>query len=199
MEERKGKLTDLGSNQGEIAGVRAGLGCAALAPIEEAQGVLGVPGHADGVDEAGGEDGLLEAVGAALAVEGGEEEPDGVEVIARFAEVVEELSELGALLGRRFAPLHPVEQAAHDAELGFVAHFSSVLEPNPMGKFEIRYYYNLRVLLVFLFDFTLCGDWGQSMKEEEEEACTEGYTKREKSCSNSVLGNRNFTQILHIN
>lgn len=98
---------------------------------------MGVPGHADGVDEAGGEDGLLEAVGAALAVEGGEEEPDGVEVIARFAEVVEELSELGALLGRRFAPLHPVEQAAHDAELGFVAHFSS-LEPNPMGKFEIR-------------------------------------------------------------
>ncbi|KAH1041701.1 hypothetical protein GLYMA_09G060000v4 [Glycine max] len=44
--------------------------------------VGGVAGDAEGVDEGGGEDGLLEAVGGALAVEVWEKEADGGEEIA---------------------------------------------------------------------------------------------------------------------
>lgn len=111
----------LGGNEGEIAGGGAG-GGAALAPIEEAEGVGGVAGDAEGVDEGGGEDGLLEAVGAALAVEVREKEADGGEEVVVGAEGVEELAELGALLRRRLAPLCPREEAAEHAQLGLLRH-----------------------------------------------------------------------------
>lgn len=90
---------------------------------------MGVAGHAEGVDEAGGEHGLLEAVGSALAIEAGEEEADGGEIVAGVAECVKELAELGALLGRRLAPLHPREEAAEHAQLRLRHfHFSSELK-----------------------------------------------------------------------
>lgn len=109
-------LQHLGGDQSEIAGVGAGLG-AAFAPIDEAEGVLGVPGHGEGVDKGGGEDGLLEAVAAALAVEGRQDEAEGGEVVAGVAEDVQVFPEHGPLLRRRLAPLHPGEQAAEHAHL----------------------------------------------------------------------------------
>jgi hypothetical protein len=116
---------DLGGDERKVSGIGAGLG-AAFAPIDEAEGVVGVAGHAEGVDEAGGEHRLLEAVGAALAIEAGEEEADGAEIVAGMTEGVEELAELGALHGGRLAPLHPREEAAEHAELRLRHfHFSS--------------------------------------------------------------------------
>lgn len=116
---------DLGGDEGEVSGIGTGLG-SAFAPIDEAEGVVGVARHAEGVDEAGGKHRLLEAVGAALTIEAGEEEADGGEIVAWIAEGVKELAELGALLGRRLAPLHPREEAAKHAELGLRhSHFSS--------------------------------------------------------------------------
>lgn len=121
-------LQYLGGDEGEVSGIGTGLG-AAFAPIDEAEGVVGVAGHAEGVDEAGGEHGLLEAVGSALAIEAGEEEADGGEIVAGVAECVKELAELGALLGRRLAPLHPREEAAEHAQLRLRHfHFSSELK-----------------------------------------------------------------------
>lgn len=79
---------------------------------------MGVAGHAESVDEAGGEDGLLKTIGAALSVEVRKDQADGAEVVARIAEGVEELAELGTLLGGRLAPLHPSEETAEHAELG---------------------------------------------------------------------------------
>ncbi|KAL6977869.1 hypothetical protein U1Q18_026652 [Sarracenia purpurea var. burkii] len=114
--------TDLGGDEGKVACIGAGSG-AALPPIEEAEGVLGLPRHAEGVDEAGRKHRFLEPVGSALAVDGREDQPDGAEVVPGIAVGVEELPELGALLRRRFAPLNPVEEAAHHAELRFAAHF----------------------------------------------------------------------------
>lgn len=73
---------------------------------------MGVAGHAEGIDEAGGEHGLFEAVCASLAVKAGEDEADGAEIISGIAESIEELAELGTLFGRRLAPLHPREEAA---------------------------------------------------------------------------------------
>lgn len=132
-------LQHLGSDKSEIASIGAGLGASA-APVEEAEGVLGVPGHAEGVDEAGGEDGLLEAVGAALAVERGEDQADGAEVVAGLAEGVEELAELGALLGGGLALLHPVEEADEDAELGVAGHFrrpAARRAPRPIDRARV--------------------------------------------------------------
>lgn len=85
-------------HKGEVPGIGAGLG-ATLAPINQAESVLGVSGDAKGVDEAGGKHGLLEAVGAALAVEAGKNEANGAEVIGGFAEIVEKFAEFGALQG----------------------------------------------------------------------------------------------------
>lgn len=68
---------------------------------------------------------LAEAIGAALAVEAGQDEADGGEVIVAAlgaAEGVEELAKFGALNGRRLALLHPVEQAHHHTEL-CIRHF----------------------------------------------------------------------------
>lgn len=101
---------------------------------------MGVPGHAEGVDEGGGKNRLLEAVGAPLAIEDGEDEPHGAEVVGGFAEVVEELAELGALFGGGFASEHPVEEAAEDAELGLLRHgyggreSSKLLRMSKMGS-----------------------------------------------------------------
>lgn len=64
-------LQHLGGDEGEVARVAA---AAAAAPVGEADGVGGVLGDAERFDEGGGEGGLLEAVGAALAVEGREDE-----------------------------------------------------------------------------------------------------------------------------
>ena len=82
---------------------------ASFAPIEKAEGVLRVTRHAEGVDETGGENGLLEAIGTALAVQVGEHEADCCEVIAGIAEAVQEFAELRALLRQRLTPLHPSE------------------------------------------------------------------------------------------
>lgn len=54
-------LQNLGGDEGEVSSIGAGLG-AAFPPIEEAEGVIGIAGHAEGVDEASGEYGLFEAV-----------------------------------------------------------------------------------------------------------------------------------------
>lgn len=108
--------THLRGNKSEIAGVGTGFGTA-FPPIDEAKSVLGIPRHAEGVDERGSEDGLLEAVRTSLAVNTGKDEADWTEVVGVFAEIVEEFAEFGPLLRRRFAPQHPVEEAAEDAEL----------------------------------------------------------------------------------
>lgn len=80
-------MGDLGGDEGEVSDIGAGVG-ATLAPIDEAESVGGVAGHAEGVDEAGGEDGLLEAVGAALSVEIRNDKADGAEVVDGMAESV---------------------------------------------------------------------------------------------------------------
>ncbi|KAH6782113.1 plant/protein [Perilla frutescens var. frutescens] len=82
----------------------------------------GVARYAEGVDEGGGEDVLMEAIGAALAIEAGQNEADGGEVVGAVlgaVEGVEKLAEFGALDGRRLALLHPVEHAHHHIELRF--------------------------------------------------------------------------------
>ena len=73
--------TDLGGDEGEVAGIGAGPG-AALALVEEATSVFGLARHAEGADEAGGEHRLLEAVRAALSVKGRQELPYGAEEVA---------------------------------------------------------------------------------------------------------------------
>lgn len=63
---------------------------------------------------------LAEAIGGALAVESGEDEADGGEVVGAVfgaAEGVEKLAEFGALEGGGLALLHPVEEAHHHTEL----------------------------------------------------------------------------------
>lgn len=111
--------TDLGGDEGKISCCSAG-GSATLTPIDESEGIGGVTGDAEGVDEGGGENGLLEAIGAALTIEVGENEANGGEEVAVNAEGVEELTELGALLRRRLAPLRPREEAAQHAEFGLL-------------------------------------------------------------------------------
>lgn len=113
--------TDLCSDESEVAGESTGLG-AALAPVEEALGVGGVARNAEGVDDAGGEDMLAEAVGSPLPVEGGQDEADGGEIVGAIsgaAECVEKLAEFGALEGGGLALLHPVEEAHHHTKLRF--------------------------------------------------------------------------------
>lgn len=82
MIEREDVLSesDLGGDKGEVAGVGTRAG-AALTPVDEAQGVRRVLGQAEGVDEGGGEGGLLEPVRAAFPIEGREDEPDGAKVV----------------------------------------------------------------------------------------------------------------------
>jgi len=117
--DKTAPCTDLGGDEGEISGCSAG-GGATLTPVDESEGIGGVTGDAEGVDERGGENGLLEAVGATLAIEVGENEANGREEVAVNAEGVEELAELGALLRRRLAPLRPREEAAQHAEFGLL-------------------------------------------------------------------------------
>lgn len=93
-------------------------------------GVVGVAGYAEGVDDAGGEHVLLEAKGAAIAVEAGEDEPHCSEVVVRLpAESVQKLSELGLFKRLGFALVYPLEHAHHHAELDVFAatarHFPS--------------------------------------------------------------------------
>lgn len=57
--------TDLGGDEGEVPGIGSGLG-SALPPVEEAAGIVPVARDAEGVNEAGGEHRLPEAVGAAV-------------------------------------------------------------------------------------------------------------------------------------
>lgn len=121
MISSKSKTQYLSGNESKIASIGTGLGASA-APVEEAESVLRVPGHAESVDKAGGEDGLLEAIGAAFAIERGKDQADGAEVIAGLAEGVEELAELGALLSGGLALLRPVEEADEDAEFGVAGH-----------------------------------------------------------------------------
>jgi len=68
-------------------------------PIDESEDIGGVTGDAEGVDEGGGEDRLLEAVRVVLAIEVGEYETNSWEE-------GEELLKLGALLRCRLALLH---------------------------------------------------------------------------------------------
>lgn len=70
MVSDESKTQYLGGDKGEIARIGPGLG-ASEAPNEEADSVLGVAGHAESVDGAGGDDGLLEAACAGLAIERG--------------------------------------------------------------------------------------------------------------------------------
>lgn len=87
---------NLSGNEGEIAGIGTGFG-AAFAPIDEANSVVGVSGHAEGVNEAGGEHGLLKAVATALAIEAWKKQTNCVEVIGGFAEIVKKFAKFGAL------------------------------------------------------------------------------------------------------
>lgn len=114
--------THFSRDHGKISSIGAGFSTP-FSPVDEAKGVLGLPGHAEGVNEASGEHGLLEAVGAPLAVEVGEDQSYGAELVAVYAKGVEEYAELGTLLGGGSAPLNPCEEAAQNTELGFFAHF----------------------------------------------------------------------------
>lgn len=116
--------TDLGGNQGEIAGIG---GSGSFAPIDKANCVLRVSGHAEGVDETRGKHWLLEAITASFSVQWGEDEAQSAEVIGGVAVGVEELAKLGAFFERRFSFLYPVEethQNAHFCLLG-LAHFEA--------------------------------------------------------------------------
>nr|GMC93206.1 hypothetical protein Iba_chr05bCG0130 [Ipomoea batatas] len=91
----KRKKWYLSGYKGEISGIEAS-SRTSLAPVEEAVGVVGVAGYAEGVDDAGGKHVLFETIGAAIAVEAREDEPHCSEVVMRLpAESVQKLSELG--------------------------------------------------------------------------------------------------------
>ncbi|QCD79371.1 hypothetical protein DEO72_LG1g3010 [Vigna unguiculata] len=68
--------TNLNDEKGKISNYSAG-GGATFTPIDELEGMGGVTGDAEGVDEGGGEDRPLEAVRVAPAIEVGEYEANG--------------------------------------------------------------------------------------------------------------------------
>lgn len=109
IKRKKVRKEYLSSNESKVSRISTGLG-AGFAPVDETHGVLGVPGHAEGIDEAGGEYRLLKTVGPPLSIERRKDKANGSKVVDGFAESVEELPEFGALLGGGFALLNPVEQ-----------------------------------------------------------------------------------------
>lgn len=64
-EKRNDGETDLGGNQGEIASIG---GSGSLTPIDKANSIWRVSGHAEGVNETRGKHRLFEAITASFSV-----------------------------------------------------------------------------------------------------------------------------------
>lgn len=108
--KKKETKPHLGRNKSEISGISSSPSTA-FAPVGKTKSVVGLSRHAKSVNKASGEYRLLEAIGAALSIEAGQNQANGGKVVGRTAEGVEKLAELGTLLGRRLAPLNPIEQS----------------------------------------------------------------------------------------
>ena len=106
----------LSGDECEVAGVAE---AAPAPPVGEPHGVGRVLGYPEGVDEDGGERGLLEPVRAALAVEPREHEAERAEVVVPAAGpvgAVEERAEPRPLLLRRAVPRHGLEHRHQQPE-----------------------------------------------------------------------------------
>lgn len=114
-EEILERETDLRSHKSEVSSISAGSG-ATLAPVDESEGVEGVLGEAERIDKGCGEGGFLEAVGAALAVEAGEDEADGAEVLAAGVNPIQERPEPLPLLDCLPVAEHRLEHADQQPE-----------------------------------------------------------------------------------